>query len=423
MVKRIERHPWVEACRKLVEEAGGTVTEVEHTGGDHIRMRYEHDGRALTTVFANTSSDGRRGLLNQLSDMRHQMGLVGGEKTVGEPKKKGPPKPKTERPIDWGDPIEHGPEPFEELAKMKREAPLIPAPGLYEGIPAEDYHGREICPAPSISSSGLRTIINESPRHYWWQSHMNPDREPFDKQEWQFGRAMHDLLLYDGAEWSDRYYVMADAVNLNSNAGKAEKAEAEAAGKVVLRQKHLDAMQAMAREIEGHPWLGKAFENGKVEATLAWQDEETGVWLRCRPDFLPAGLLFIPDYKTTVSAHPEEFRRQVFNHGYYMQAAHYLEGIEKVCGVRPKSFYFIAQEKKAPHVVSPIALSDVAIKWGAIQNHHAIRTFARCLETGYWPGYTDEVAEVDLPKWAENDLERRHEAGEFEAVPQEEQAA
>lgn len=31
---------------------------------------------------------------------------------------------------------------------------LITKPGIYD-IPIEDYHNREICPAPSISGSGL----------------------------------------------------------------------------------------------------------------------------------------------------------------------------------------------------------------------------------------------------------------------------
>ena len=45
--------------------------------------------------------------------------------------------------------------------------------GIYSHVPFETYHGDPIRSAllfgdePSISSSGLRKIVTESPAHYW----------------------------------------------------------------------------------------------------------------------------------------------------------------------------------------------------------------------------------------------------------------
>ena len=45
-------------------------------------------------------------------------------------------------------------------------------PGIYSGLPLEDYHA-DICIEPSVSSSGLRTIYDQSPAHYWVSSPYN----------------------------------------------------------------------------------------------------------------------------------------------------------------------------------------------------------------------------------------------------------
>jgi hypothetical protein len=53
-----------------------------------------------------------------------------------------------------------------------------------------------------------------------------------------------------------------------------------------------------------------ALSNGESEVTLAWQDKETGVWLRARPDFLPQKRLIVPDLKTAADGAPKGFQRK-----------------------------------------------------------------------------------------------------------------
>lgn len=57
----------------------------------------------------------------------------------------------------------------------------IDRPGIYE-LPMEVYHGYrgEPCVAPSISSSGLRQMI-DCPAEYWWNSPLNPNRPRVDE--------------------------------------------------------------------------------------------------------------------------------------------------------------------------------------------------------------------------------------------------
>lgn len=285
---------------------------------------------------------------------------------------------------------------------------LITEPGVYE-VQAADYHGKEICDGPSISSTGLRSIA-KCPAKFWWNSNLNPDRPPeSNESHYAIGKAAHDLVL-DGVGWPDRYHVLpAGFSRAKTKAMAAEIAEAdaaEAAGKTILKADDHATVLGMAAAIQRHP-IHKALGRGKAEQTIVWKDSETGVWLRCRPDFLPDAKRAVPDYKTTASAHPDDFAASVAKFGYHQQAALYLDGIAAVFGAdADRQFYFIAQEKDAPYVVQPFALDVESVEWGRRLNRKAIRTFAQCLETGKWPGYADDFVQVGLPRWQTERLEK-----------------
>lgn len=287
---------------------------------------------------------------------------------------------------------------------MNTEYP-IDKPGVYE-VPMADYHGREICAAPSISSSGLRALAR-CPAKYWFGSTLNPNRPAEESTSaFSMGKAAHDLVL-DGVGWPERYHVLPEGYDgrlKKWEAAKADKEEAEGRGLTVLKFQECQDVQAMAKAIEFHP-IHKILGRGKAEQTIVWQDKETGVWLRCRPDFLPDAQRFIPDYKTTLSAHPDDFAKDVANYGYHQQASLYLDGLAAVFGDTPRDFFFIAQEKSAPYIVQPFALNAEAVEWGRRLNRKAIRTFARCLETNVWPGYADDFVQVGLPRWQVERLE------------------
>ena len=295
--------------------------------------------------------------------------------------------------------------------------PLITAPGIYDGISAEDYHGREICDAPSISSSGLKTIIEKSPLHYWWNSPLNPNRPAEDsKRHFAIGKAAHDILLLE-SRWPERYHVLPEGFNANATKAQADaiaaRDEAAAAGLTVLRAEDAALAEAMAAALRRNRFAMAALTNGLPEQTLACKDRETGVWLRARPDFLPHKRLFIPDLKTAADASPEGFRRAMAAHGYHQSAALYLDVIEGVFGERPQAFFFVVIEKEAPHCVALYQIPEDDIQRGRMLNRKAIQTFADCLSRDRWPGYADDVTPLPLPAWEQRKIDAAADAGEL----------
>jgi hypothetical protein len=294
---------------------------------------------------------------------------------------------------------------------------VISAPGCYDGIPAEDYHGRELCDAPSISSSGLKTIMDRSPLHYWWNSPLNPNRPAeSQKRHLSIGKAAHDILLLE-ARWPERYHVLSDGFNAAATKAQADAiAERDAAieaGMTVLRHEDAATAEAMAAAIRANRFAVAALTNGKPEQTLCWKDRETGVWLRARPDFLPTKRQFIPDLKTAADASPDGFGRSVANFGYHQSAALYLDGIEAVFGERPAAFFFVVVEKEAPHCVALYQIPEDDIHRGRMLNRKAIQTFADCLSRDRWPGYADDVTPLPLPSWTQRQIDRAAENGEL----------
>jgi hypothetical protein len=286
---------------------------------------------------------------------------------------------------------------------------LITAPGAYPHIPAEAYHGAEICPGPSISATGLKTILHRSPLHYWHGSALNPNRKPqAEKRHFAVGKAAHDMLLL-GERWPTAYHITPPGF---SRAAKVQQADAIlaadaaiAAGKTILTTDDAATVRAMAEALRRNAFASAALTNGQPEVTLAWIDKETGVWCRARPDFLPNKRRIIPDLKTAADASPDAFSRAITSYGYHIAAAHYLAGIEAIYGERPANWLHVVIEKEPPHVVALYELPGSDIEIGEDLRRRALRTFADCLAADDWPGYARDVVPVGLTDWAR----RQHE--------------
>jgi hypothetical protein len=303
-------------------------------------------------------------------------------------------------------------------------APLIIKPGAYSGIDIDDYHRNpNLLPGPSISSSGLKTLLTRSPRHYWHDSPLNPDRPPQqDKPHFNVGKAAHDMLLLSD-RWPESYFVLPEDFNARKTKEQADyhaaREEAREAGKCILTFEEAETVKAMADALRANEFASAALSNGESEVTLAWQDKETGVWLRARPDFLPHRRKIIPDLKTAANGSPAAFRRAIDQFGYHMGAALYSDGIKEIFGEPPTNWLHVVLEKEPPHVVSLYELPSEDIERGRWLNRKAIRTYAECLSADRWPGYSDEPTQLGLPGWARktiDDDETLHDAAWSQAA-------
>jgi len=202
-----------------------------------------------------------------------------------------------------------------------------------------------------------------------------------------------------------------EADDWRSKAAREERDAARLEGRTPLLARQWAALRRMRDVLHAHPLAGAAFRGGQAEVTGVWQDGETGAWCKLRPDYVGPGAAHLVDYKTTASANPDDFARSAWGLGYFQQAAWYLDGWEALTGERPRAFWLVAQAKAAPHLVTVHTFDEDALAHGRRLNRNALRVFARCLETGRWPGYRKAGADADHaflispPRWAAAEIE------------------
>jgi hypothetical protein len=268
---------------------------------------------------------------------------------------------------------------------------LISKPGAYPDVSNEDYHGREICVRPSISSTGLKLISAKSERHYWATSTLNPNRPVRkDKKHFRIGSALHDILLLN-ERFQSHYYVLPEGYNARAKEWTDWKLGAEYAerkGRTVISKVEYDMTLAMADQVVNDELAYALLTAGTPEMTLVAFDPETGAYMRARPDVLPTTMEIIPDIKTAIDASLDAYERAATRFGYFQSAAHYLDVIEQLYGPAKRKFVLVTVEKEYPFIVTIDQLDEVDIDFARLRNRAALNKFAACLKTGEWPGYT-----------------------------------
>lgn len=294
----------------------------------------------------------------------------------------------------------------------------ITAPGIYSRVPIDIYHGPDLCAGPSISSSGLRTIFAESPMDYWIHSPLNPRRIPRAESEaFALGRAAHHLIL--GEDDFGRYFTPRPE-ELNGKAWNSNRTDckewlelAAEAGQTVLTPTQMEQIKGMAGILPWQEGLEDSglMNNGLVQAgalqgliehTIIAIDEETGVFLKSRPDVIPTGSLEFNDFKTSADVSDEAIRKTLDSYRYDMQADLASTCLVQAADSPFEAFAFIFADKKPPHAVNVIELDPEDLAEAAKDNRTALRTFARCLDTNRWPGpagQRGDAARVSRSSW------------------------
>lgn len=286
----------------------------------------------------------------------------------------------------------------------------VTEPGIYD-LTAEAYHA-DPCEPASLSSGGARKLITDVPARFWWERHNPPERTP----ALNLGSAAHEWLLEAGT-FSLRYLVKPEGYDGRLKKWAETKAEIEAAeaeGYRILSHADYKTVKAMRDALYASLLARAAFQRGRPETSLFWIDPSYGIWCRCRPDYLPHEGRIFADYKTCESVRDDDLQRSIARYGYHQQAAWYADGIRALGIADDPIMVFVFQEKSPPHLVRCVSIAGEALARGRTLNSRAKAIFARCLETGEWPGYPDEITEIDLPGWEHARLERLAQAGAFD---------
>jgi hypothetical protein len=287
----------------------------------------------------------------------------------------------------------------EQLTIPPADAPTgVTEPDVRHGMPEAVYHGDPV-EGGSLSSTGVRKLLSPGcpAKFRYWLDHQEPFKTIFEE-----GSAAHKLVLGTGPKLE-----LVDRARWDTNEAKAQVAEIRARGDIPLKRTQLDMVNAMAAALREHEIAGPLLDpdRGYAELSLFWRDGTS--WGRARADKLTAtrtGRPVIVDYKTCVSAAPDDIEKVIDRYGYYIQGAHYTAGA-RALGIGEDVGYLLAfQEKEPPYLVTVAEPHPMSMALGARRVRQAFDLYAQCRAEDRWPGYAEDVVYPELPSWKTREL-------------------
>ena len=171
----------------------------------------------------------------------------------------------------------------------------------------------------------------------------------------------------------------------------------------ILNHSDSYALDQMMLSVKEHPAASGLLNGelkGKSEQSFFCKDTgDTDLELKCRPDFMLDDGSLIIDIKTTTDASPNGFKKSLASFRYHVQAAWYLEVVEKATGRRPEAFIFIATEKQRPFSTAVYVADSDCIRIGMEQAREDLLNIAKWKNIGIYPGYSSQAEMISLPKW------------------------
>lgn len=218
------------------------------------------------------------------------------------------------------------------------------------------------------------------------------------------GSAIHCAILEPERFSND--FVIAPKCDRRTKEGKELWVSflAASSGKTVLDEDQNAIIKGMKDSLLSHPTASAMLSGGEAEYSYYTQDLESGLNLKCRPDYHNANALI--DLKTTQDASFDGFSRQIGNLAYHLQAAFYLDVFNASQGTSYSEFFFIAIENKAPYAVAVYRLDSTHLDYGRIAYRKALTKYAEFLKSGASVedlkslrnfGYPTDIMDIQVP--------------------------
>lgn len=291
----------------------------------------------------------------------------------------------------------------------------ITEPGLYPDIPEAKYHSDPVGHEwGSLSVTAAKLLIPPAPaakfEHARKHGHLPTRAQKLGTlaHALTFGQPTGDLVVLD---YENR---------TRTKAFIKDEAEALAAGKQVVLRKEWDEATAIADAVHANPTAAGLLAGADHEVSMFWEDDEFGIWCRGRMDALALEweMPTIVDLKSTKDASKEAFAKSVADYGYHRQDVHYRQGLAACLGCHWQEidFVFVVVETEPPYLTATYRISDgTGGQYGdrlpddtalALEQLRAARErFRDCSKAGIWPGYSQEIETLQLPRYKRQQME------------------
>ena len=241
------------------------------------------------------------------------------------------------------------------------------APGLT--MSNAEYHAHD-----SISATGM-TYMDESCAHFKHRGRFNYETATMD-----LGSAFHTLTL-EPHNFDLEFISQPENAKRNTTIGKQmwEDHEEKRAGRISISKADVDKAAIMAgnttvilNELLG---VDNFHDHGWAERTFIVTDPETGLQLRCRPDFLTfKGILL--DLKSAAKFTDRDLKGSVTERKYARATAFYIK-VLGIAGVPVKRSALVFAESTQGHMVKVRTIPDHILEEERVKLDDQLRGYAR----------------------------------------------
>lgn len=263
--------------------------------------------------------------------------------------------------------------------------------GIHLDMAAARYFA-DPCPAPSLTQSLAKIVLDKSPRHAWLKSpQLNPNWTPGDTDGYDgdraIGNAAHAYMLGRG-----KHVEVMKFTNFRTKEAREIRDAAMDAGRVPILPHHDERAQAMVKAADlqlAERGYDSLFMGGHSEAVAICRHK--GLWLRSMLDWIDSETPhIIADYKTGgMNCAPHAIDVKMKSGGVEIQGAMHeliLDTIDPDNAGR-RQHIFVFQENEEPYALNAFPLSEEWLTMGRKQLAMAMHQWAECIATMRWPLY------------------------------------
>lgn len=280
--------------------------------------------------------------------------------------------------------------------------------GIYDNIKNDDYHSND----GHYSS----TLIKKMEIPALAKHHMEAPQE--HKECYRIGSAIHSYVLEpsvfqrefligldigrkskaDRMQWAQWFSDNgADGYYINDLPAAEWNGEfSRQTGKHIITPDEINKISAMAKSVFANKNAAILLEGGDSEQSVYWEDDDTGLGLKVRPDYINER--FITDLKSCLSIKDEAINRAFATLDYGVSQSMYQDGVNKVTG-KWKPFVFLFIDKNPPYLCRVIALDDFSQEHSWEKYQKLKSSLADCIKNNKWPTLEDNM-KYALPPWA-----------------------
>lgn len=274
------------------------------------------------------------------------------------------------------------------------------AAAVIRDLPHEDYHAD--LDGPSLSQSVANRLLESPLNAYAEHPRLGGKSRPPTKAQ-KGGSLMHGLVTGVMPPMA-----ILDYQDYRKKEAQIARDEAMEAGLQPVLRRELEAAQAQAADLRDRlTAMNIDLAAMEKELTIVTPEVVDGVEIRLksRLDFLELAddYATIWDLKFVASADPNRFWQSMLNFGYDVQRAAYVEAVERAfphLAGRVEMWFLLVETDTPARQISICRPAGSMRSRGEFRWRRAKGIWARCLSTGIWPGWSEEIHEIECPPWA-----------------------